>query len=84
MKIKILLCLVLAWIIPAFGDEIHEAAKNGDLEKVKALLKGNPDLVFRNCSVNTVAMNKNERQDRGWKRSSMRLACAFSWVLGYA
>jgi Ankyrin repeats (3 copies)/Ankyrin repeat len=25
---------------------IHNAAKNGDLEKVKALLKGNPDFVF--------------------------------------
>jgi hypothetical protein len=28
-----------------FGGEIHEAAVNGDLEKVKALLKANPDLV---------------------------------------
>jgi 26S proteasome non-ATPase regulatory subunit 10 len=46
MKLKIILCLTLAWSIPAFGDGIHEAAKNGDLEKVKALLKDNPDLVF--------------------------------------
>ena len=26
--------------------EIHNAARDGDLEKVKALLKDNPDLVF--------------------------------------
>jgi hypothetical protein len=31
----------------AFGDDIFDAAKSGDLEKVKALLKDNPDLVFR-------------------------------------
>jgi ankyrin repeat protein len=29
----------------AFGDEIHDAAKKGDLGKGKALIKGNPDLV---------------------------------------
>ena len=28
------------------SSEIHDAAKDGDLEKVKALLKDNPDLVF--------------------------------------
>jgi ankyrin repeat protein len=28
------------------SDEIHEAAKAGDLKKVKVLLKGNPELVF--------------------------------------
>lgn len=28
------------------GGEIHDAAKAGDLEKVKALLKDHPDLVF--------------------------------------
>jgi ankyrin repeat protein len=39
--------LVLATLFcrPAFGGEIHNAAKSGDLEKVKALLKDNPDLV---------------------------------------
>jgi len=30
----------------AIGDEIHDAAAGGDLEKVKALLKENPKLVF--------------------------------------
>jgi hypothetical protein len=29
----------------AFSGEIHDAARNGDLEKVKTLLKDNPDLV---------------------------------------
>ena len=37
---------VLAWGSLAFCGEIHDAAKNGDLEKVKALIKANPDLVF--------------------------------------
>ena len=30
----------------AFGGEIHDAAKKGELEKVKKLLKDNPELVF--------------------------------------
>src|ERR1017187_7628022 len=38
--------VALAWGIPAFCGEIHEAAKQGDLAKVKALLKDNPGLVF--------------------------------------
>jgi len=40
------LLVALAWSTPAFGDEIHDAAKNGDLAKVQALLKQNPGLVF--------------------------------------
>ena len=38
--------VALVWSSLAFGGEIHDAAKGGDLAKVKALLKGNPDLVF--------------------------------------
>ena len=38
--------VVLAWSSFACCGEIHDAAKNGDLDKVKALLKANPDLVF--------------------------------------
>ena len=38
--------LAPAWSSPAFCGEIHDAAENGDLEKVKALLKDNPNLVF--------------------------------------
>jgi hypothetical protein len=40
------LLVVLAWSSLAFGGGIHEAARAGELEKVKALLEGNPDLVF--------------------------------------
>ena len=38
--------LALAWSSLAFGSEIHDAAKSGDLEKVKVLLKTNPAFVF--------------------------------------
>jgi hypothetical protein len=37
--------VALAWNSLAFCGEIQDAAKSGDLEKVKALLKDNPDLV---------------------------------------
>jgi ankyrin repeat protein len=39
---------VLIWIAPRqlFASEIHDAARNGDLAKVQALLKENPALVF--------------------------------------
>jgi ankyrin repeat protein len=40
------LLIILACSIPAFCGEIHEAAKAGDLAKVKALLIKNPNLVF--------------------------------------
>ena len=36
----------LAWSSLAFCDEIHDVAKAGDLAKVKALLKENPNLVL--------------------------------------
>lgn len=38
--------VALAWRSPAFCGEIHDAARLGDLVKVKALLKANPDLAF--------------------------------------
>jgi len=38
--------VVLAWSSIAYCGEIHDAAKSGDVEKVRTLLKGNPDLVF--------------------------------------
>jgi hypothetical protein len=38
--------VALAWSIPAFCGEIHDAAKSGDLAKVQALLKENPKVVF--------------------------------------
>jgi ankyrin repeat protein len=38
--------VALVWGSLAFGGDIHDAAKSGDLEKVKAQLRGNPDSVF--------------------------------------
>jgi ankyrin repeat protein len=32
-------------VIPAFAADVHEAAKAGDLQKVKALVKANPSEV---------------------------------------
>ena len=36
----------------AFAGEIHDAARNGDLEKVKTLVKDNPSLVFSKDNAN--------------------------------
>ena len=38
--------VVLAWGSLAFCGEIHDAARDGDLDRVKALVKATPDLVF--------------------------------------
>jgi ankyrin repeat protein len=46
IRLTAVLLIVLGWSLPAFCGEIHEAAKAGDLAKVKALLKENPELVF--------------------------------------
>jgi ankyrin repeat protein len=37
--------VAVAWISFAYCGEIHDAARKGDLESVKALLKDNPELV---------------------------------------
>jgi ankyrin repeat protein len=37
--------IALGWSISAYCGEIHDAAIKGDLTKVKALLKDNPNLV---------------------------------------
>ena len=42
----VVMLVALAWSSLAFCGEIHDAARAGDLGKVKALLKGNPYLVF--------------------------------------
>ena len=47
LRLAVLL-VVLAWSSHAFCGEIHDAAKAGDLVKVKALLNANPDLVNNN------------------------------------
>jgi ankyrin repeat protein len=44
-RLAIVTLIALACSTPAFCGEIHEAAKAGDLAKVKALLKDNPELV---------------------------------------
>jgi len=53
IPIAILTMVALAWSNLAAGEEIHEAAKRGDLAKVKALLKENPALAL-------------SRDDTGW------------------
>ncbi|HEX7619542.1 MAG TPA: ankyrin repeat domain-containing protein [Verrucomicrobiae bacterium] len=42
-----IMLVVLAWGGLAFGDEIGKAILDGNLDRVRALLKDNPDLVFR-------------------------------------
>jgi len=41
-----ILSVALVWSNLAFCSEIRDAAMNGEVGKVKALLKDNPDLVF--------------------------------------
>jgi ankyrin repeat protein len=45
LRIAALSLILFSWNIPAFCGEIHDAAKAGDLAKVKALLKGTPELI---------------------------------------
>jgi ankyrin repeat protein len=45
-RLMAILLVALAWSGLAFCGEIQDAAKNGDLAKVRVLLKENPDLVF--------------------------------------
>jgi 26S proteasome non-ATPase regulatory subunit 10 len=40
-----LVALGLTWSNLAFCDEIHDAAQDGDLAKVQALLRQNPSLI---------------------------------------
>ena len=40
-----LITVALAWSSPAFCGPIHEAARDGDLQKVEALLKDQPSLI---------------------------------------
>jgi ankyrin repeat protein len=57
--------IALAWSSLAFGGEIHDAARIGDLAKVKVLLKDNPDLVF--CKDNEGATPLHEAALHGSK-----------------
>jgi len=49
----VVILVALAWSSLAFCGEIHDAAKAGDLTKIQALLKDNPDLV-------------NSKETNGW------------------
>jgi ankyrin repeat protein len=44
-RIAMVSLIMLACNIPAFCDEIHEAARDGDIQKVNSLLKKNPELI---------------------------------------
>src|SRR5689334_20361847 len=46
IKLLAAMLIGLTSSITAFSGEIHDVAHDGNLEKVKALLKGDPDLVF--------------------------------------
>ena len=46
LRLAAVMLVALAWSSPAFCGEIHDAAQDGALRKVMALLKDNPDLVF--------------------------------------
>jgi ankyrin repeat protein len=44
--LMLLTLVALVWSGPAFCGEIHDAANRGDLEKVQALLRSDPNLVL--------------------------------------
>jgi ankyrin repeat protein len=52
-RLATVMLVVFAWSSLAFCGEIHDAAKAGDLAKIQALLKDNPDLV-------------NSKETNGW------------------
>ena len=45
-RLAAVLLVALAWSSTSFGGEIHDAARKGDLEMVKALLNANPELAL--------------------------------------
>ena len=69
-RLAAVLLVALALSSLAFCGEIHDAAKAGDLEKVKALLKGNPKLVFSKDT------NPNGMMPLHWAASEGRKAVA--------
>jgi ankyrin repeat protein len=44
-RLAIVVLIALIFSAPSFCAEIHNAARDGDLEKIKMLIKGNPELV---------------------------------------
>ena len=57
LRLAAITLVTLAWSGLAFCGEIHKAAWDGDLEKVKALLKDNPDLVFSKDKVENTPLH---------------------------
>ena len=45
LRLAAVMLAALAWSSPAFCGEIHDSARDGNLKKVKALLKHNPALI---------------------------------------
>jgi hypothetical protein len=56
-SLSLLTLAALGWSSPVFGSEIHDAAKDGDLLKVQALLKSNPDLVSSKDGLGMTALH---------------------------
>jgi len=56
-RLTVATLVALAWSSLAFCGEIHDAAEKGDLEKVKALLKDNPDFGFSKDTNNWTALH---------------------------
>jgi ankyrin repeat protein len=50
--------MALAWSVPAFCDEIHDAARSGDLQKLKTLLGDNPHLVFSKDNIGLTPLHE--------------------------
>lgn len=69
-----LILIALGWSSLAFCGEIHDAARNGDLVRVKALLKNNPDLVFskdtNGCTPLLIALSTDHEDVAKWLLSS--------------
>jgi hypothetical protein len=61
-RCAVVLLVALAGSSLAFGGEIHDAARKGDMEKVKALLKGSPDLVFSRDSTSRTPLHWSARE----------------------
>jgi ankyrin repeat protein len=55
--IVLMLVSALSFGNEASAEEIHDAAENGNLEKVKSLLQSNPGLVYRKDSTGRTALH---------------------------
>ena len=60
-KTIIIAALLLFYVTVAFTAEIHEAAKKGNLDKLKTLLSGDPGLLNLKDSKGIDSQNKNRR-----------------------